>query len=243
MAQSFPNLLQWSIENIAPSQDLEQKDDVTKVNNKVLEEAKAFFFGRQMPSEAQEMQRRLRIILSPEATLEAKDTAFDDLETQIGQIDNANNLEKIRLWQKGEKVEDANGVVTVREEYNVGWDDLTLWAHFLKLLEHETAELRAGAASCIGTAVSQNERMQKKLFADGAIPTLVKLVIEDDDKEVRSKAAGALSRASRNCQPNLDAAIEHLPDRLKPKKQLDAGDMDQVDILRDTLKAEAARKQ
>lgn len=75
----------------------------------------------------------------------------------------------------------------------------------------------------------------------GALPTLVKLATEDDNLAVRKKAVRALSCATRNCQPALDAVVDSVPATFKPEKKLDAGDMDSVDSLIDKLRTDAGR--
>lgn len=75
----------------------------------------------------------------------------------------------------------------------------------------------------------------------GAIPTLVKLATEDENQAVRKKAVRALSCATRNFQPALDAVVESVPSTFKPEGKLDAADMDSVDSLIDQLRADANR--
>jgi hsp70-interacting protein len=65
----------------------------------------------------------------------------------------------------------------------------------------------------------------------------VRLATEDPEKIVRKKAITAISSAVRNCQPNLDATLPHIPTNLKPQETLDANDMDSVDILINKLRA------
>lgn len=69
----------------------------------------------------------------------------------------------------------------------------------------------------------------------------MKLATEDRSLDVRKKAVRALSCASRNHQPSLDAVVESVPDHFKPASSLDAGDMEAVDSLIHKLKADAER--
>jgi hsp70-interacting protein len=80
-----------------------------------------------------------------------------------------------------------------------------------------------------------------QLLILGAIPTLVKLATEDPHWRVRKKAIRALSCGSRNCQPNLDTVVKHVPQRFKPKAKLDASNMESVDTLIDPMKEEMNR--
>lgn len=80
-----------------------------------------------------------------------------------------------------------------------------------------------------------------QLLLLGALPTLVKLATEDTNEAVRKKAVRALSCATRNYQPALDAVVDSVPSSFKPEQELDAGDMDSVDLLIDKLRTDATR--
>jgi hypothetical protein len=68
------------------------------------------------------------------------------------------------------------------------------------------------------------------------------MATEDSSLDVRKKAVRALSCASRNHQPSLDALVESVPTQFKPQSRLDAGDMDAVDSLIHALRTDAERK-
>jgi len=144
--------------------------------------------------------------------LENKLIAFDNFEQLVENIDNANNLEPLKLWEP-----------------------------LLKELENEEGELRAMAAWCIGTAVQNNEKAQEKAVNYGAIPTLTRLAVEDPSQAARKKAILALSSAVRNCQPALDQAAVGLPEEHKPKSS-DATDMEAIDALIQGLRDASAKK-
>jgi len=84
--------------------------------------------------------------------------------------------------------------------------------------------------------------MTPQLTTFNVVPTLVKLATEDPDTTVRSKAILALSSGSRNSQPNLDTFVKHLPDQFKPPRELDAGNMDDVDIVTNALRADVTKR-
>jgi hsp70-interacting protein len=46
----------------------------------------------------------------------------------------------------------------------------------------------------------------------------------------------ALSSGVRNFQPSLDAAMSHMPTEYKPREDLDANDMESVDLLINKLR-------
>lgn len=76
----------------------------------------------------------------------------------------------------------------------------------------------------------------------GAISPLIRLALEDPFEAVRRKAIYALSSGIRNYQPGLDAAVEALPQDIKPSTRLDAGDMEAVDGIIQRLKLISAEK-
>jgi hsp70-interacting protein len=76
----------------------------------------------------------------------------------------------------------------------------------------------------------------------GAIPTLVKLALDDGNEAVRRKAIHALSSGVRNYQPGLEAAQAALPDNHKIEQKLDASDMSSVDVLIDKLRDHSKQK-
>ena len=75
-----------------------------------------------------------------------------------------------------------------------------------------------------------------QLLVLGAIPTLVKLAVEDRDEGVRRKAIYALSSEVRNYQPGVDAAVKALPERMRWEGGVDASDMSAVDSFMDKLR-------
>lgn len=75
-----------------------------------------------------------------------------------------------------------------------------------------------------------------KALAIGAIPKIIKLVLEDQDAGVRKKAIRVLSSEIRNYQPGLDEAVKHLPAEIIGVANFDAGDMESVDGLIQSLR-------
>ncbi|MCJ1256852.1 hsp70 nucleotide exchange factor fes1 [Lignoscripta atroalba] len=146
-------------------------------------------------------------ILTPSTPLEQKLIALDNLEQLIETIDNANNLQSLGLWTP-----------------------------LVSLLGDGEGEVRRLAAWCVGTAVQNNGGAQERLLVLGAIPTLVKLAVEDRDEGVRRKAIYALSSEVRNYQPGVDAAVKALPERMRWEGGVDASDMSAVDSFMDKLR-------
>ena len=208
-------LLKWSIENSEnPSADPTSTTDpkAERPSGRPLnaEALNALLGG---PSDADLMKESMAAIQSPQVPLADKLIAFDNFEQLIENLDNANNM-----------------------------DVLKLWTPLVQLLKNDEAELRRYAAWCVGTAVQNNVKAQAKLLALDAISVLTHLSIEDSSAPVRRKAIYALSSEIRNFQPGLDAALRTLPKGIAPEGAIDAGDMEAVDRVIEQLREDSARK-
>ena len=224
MDRNMNSLLKWGIENSVPSSTPSAPNGPTAVtahsseaptpeaaastapapptapstgSNLNPELLSALFGG---PSEADLMRAAMDVLTDPTATRDNKLIAFDNFEQLIESLDNANNLEPLKLWTP-----------------------------LLSLLADAEPEMRRMAAWCVGTAVQNNARSQERLLAAGGVPPLVGLATaEGEDEAVRRKAIYALSSAVRNYQPAMDVAAEELGKHGKGG-QVDAADMDAVD--------------
>ena len=165
------------------------------------------------PTDADLMKESMAAIVSPNITLVNKLVAFDNFEQLIENLDNANNMETLGLWSP-----------------------------LIQQLSSSEAELRRYAAWCLGTAVQNNVQSQSKLLSTDAIPTLIKLAIEDANEQVRRKAIYALSSEIRNFQPGLDVAVKALPKEYAPEGAIDAGDMEAVDRVIGRLREGSSRQ-
>lgn len=177
------------------------------------------------PSDADLMKESMAAIRSPDINLENKLVAFDNLEQLVETIDNANNMEPLGLWTP-----------------------------LIDQLDSGEPDLRRMAAWCVGTAVQNNIKAQERvsyslipliskksanrlqLLALNAIPTLVKLAIEDVDENVRRKAIYALSSGIRNYQPATDAALKALPEEIFTGGSVGAGDMEAINGIMEKLR-------
>lgn len=171
------------------------------------------------PSDADLMRQSMAVITAkddPEVTLEHRLTAFDNLEQLIESLDNANNL-----------------------------GPLGLWAPLLASLSDAEPEVRKYAAWVAGTAVQNNETSQERLLAMGGLPRLVALAVAPAEREdVRRKAIYALSSATRNYQPAMDAVAAELEKgghRIAGLGKVDARNMDAVDEVMDGLKEQVKK--
>lgn len=71
------------------------------------------------------------------------------------------------------------------------------------------------------------------------MPKLVRVALYDDNLAARKKAIFALSSEARNYSPGLDALLKELPKEYIPDKTLDAGEMEDVDLVIDKLREKA----
>ncbi|EEB06513.1 hsp70-like protein [Schizosaccharomyces japonicus yFS275] len=113
---------------------------------------------------AEEMKQAMAAIEDPEVTLENKEVAFDNLEMLVEQIDNANNLVPLQLWDP-----------------------------LLKQLQNEEPSLRKLAAWTVGTAVQNNPTSQQALLDHSGLSKLFDALRAETDDEVKSKLLYALS--------------------------------------------------
>ncbi|KAL5351845.1 hsp70 nucleotide exchange factor fes1 [Pseudogymnoascus australis] len=136
MNPELNKILKWSVENsAAPVANGAVATDATPRAPSTLDpQVLASLFGG--PSEADLMKDSMSAILStdPEMTMEARMIAFDNFEQLIENLDNANLMEPLKLWQP-----------------------------LISLLSSDESDLRMMAAWCIGTAVQNNEKSQKML--------------------------------------------------------------------------------
>lgn len=211
---SLNGLLQWSIKNSDSSRNdpTAENPEQRDPNRGLNADMLAQLMGG--PSDADRMRDAVSAIVAPtdQVDLENKLIAWDNFEQLIENLDNANNMEVLGLWTP-----------------------------LVQQLEHAEAEMRRMAAWCCSTAVQNNVKSQERLLAMGAVPTLAKLATEDENTAVRKKAVSALSSEVRNYQPGLDELEKSLPESVWKRKGLEAGDMDAVDELIQTLRDQVTR--
>ncbi|KAH8149968.1 uncharacterized protein LAJ45_06121 [Morchella importuna] len=187
-------LLSWGIENSVPGAP---EDKRTELDPALL----AKLFGNQKDDSTM-MKESMAAILDPEVPLPDKETAFDNFEMLVENLDNANNI-----------------------------DNLKLWSPLISQLSAPEFQLRLMAAWCIGTATQNNIKSQEAMHKHGGVPKIVELILKDPEEKVRTKAVYALSSQVRNYEPSLKQALDLLPEELALKKDLDAEDMESIDEL------------
>ncbi|CAO3681501.1 unnamed protein product [Rhizopus stolonifer] len=159
-------LLQWAVNNSDQNSLSEQADairrgealpDPSRYDPKIIEA----ILGK---DDATRMKEAVECISNPEDTVENKEIALDNLELLIEGIDNACNIENMKLWPA-----------------------------IIQQLEAKEPEVRKGTAWVCGTAVQNNTQAQKAFMKQGGLVPLLNLLAHDEDKGVRNKALYAIS--------------------------------------------------
>lgn len=157
-------LLHWSIAN---SQG--DSEAISRAGQPDPELLKQLFGGG--VDEPTLMKHAMAVIINPEADLENKLTALDNFEMLIENLDNANNIENLKLWEP-----------------------------LISALGDKEAEVRANVLSIIGTAVQNNEKSQENFIKhQGALEGVLKLAGDVSEAlQVRTKAFYTLSNLVRH---------------------------------------------
>lgn len=128
-------LLKWSIENSQPNPDGTPRpiEGPRNIDPATIQQ---ILFNA--PSDVDQMKAAMTVIRSndPDVSLENKLIAFDNFEQLVENLDNANNIDVLRLWPP-----------------------------LIAELQAPDAERRMMAAWCIGTAVQNNEKSQEKVYS------------------------------------------------------------------------------
>lgn len=234
--QSLNQLLHWSIENSStpnntttsttttsdpsqpPSSTAATTTTTAQPTTNLNPELLAQLLGG--PSDADLMIQSMQVIIHPSNTQEEKLVAWDNFEQLIENLDNANMLSNLKLW-----------------------DPLVAQLH------SEDGEMRRMSAWCCATAVQNNIKAQEALLSvkmaggEGVVKTLVGVALRDEKGlSVRKKAVTALSAEVRNFQPGLDELERVLVEEgVWQSKGVDAADMEAVDEVIQLLRDHAAR--
>ncbi|KAF9117767.1 hsp70 nucleotide exchange factor fes1 [Mortierella sp. GBA39] len=125
-------------------------------------------------SESQMMLEALQVIKNPHSTDDEKDLAWEDFEMLIQQIDNACNIENMKMWPP-----------------------------ILEELKNTNPKYREQAAWVCGTATQNNPKAQTAFLKEGGIRPVIDL-LADPEPYVRAKAIYALSGAIKHFEPALE---------------------------------------
>lgn len=160
-------LLHWSI--AASQGDKDAIEKAGKPDPKLLQQL--FGGGPNPMDDPKLMVENMKLIMNEEADLENKLISIDNFEMLIENLDNANNIENLKLWDP-----------------------------LFKILEFNEQELVAGSLSIIGTAVQNNVNSQDNFLKyDGGLRKIINLANDKEQSfNVRVKALYALSNLVRN---------------------------------------------
>ncbi|KAJ1960618.1 hsp70 nucleotide exchange factor fes1 [Dispira parvispora] len=129
--------------------------------------------------EATQMKEAMTVIANSEATLEAREIAFENLELLVSQVDNANNLVPLGMWEP-----------------------------LLKLLKDPEPQIRSNAALICGTSIQNNPKAQAAFQERDGLPLMLALLQGDNDGTVRDKAMFCVSAFVRQYPPGLKQFLE-----------------------------------
>jgi hypothetical protein len=121
-------LLKWGIENSESSASAAPDQPRTQLDPELL----AQLMGG--PSDADRMIEAMSAIHNPQVDLENKAIAWDNFEQLVENLDNANNMEQLKLWMP-----------------------------LVDMLESEEKQNREMACWCLGTAVQNNIKCQERV--------------------------------------------------------------------------------
>lgn len=166
-------LLQWSIAQ--QTGDDEAKKKVGQPDPKMLEQ----LFGG--PDEPTLMKQSIMVVNNEEATLENKEIALENFEMLIENLDNANNIENMKLWPD-----------------------------IIALLSAKEPSLQVLAASIVAIATQNNPKSQDAFaqYSDG-FSKLIQLAFDSTTSaELYTKSLSALASLIRNNEAANDKFVE-----------------------------------
>lgn len=165
-------LLQWSIAQ--QSGDKEAMERIGQPDPKMLEQ----LFGG--PDEPTLMKQSILILDNDEATDENKLVAFENFEMLIENLDNANNIQNMKLWPS-----------------------------IIRQLSSPKLEFQVLAASIVGIATQNNPNSQEAFLThEDGLSSLVRLLADPQTPEsLVMKTLFALSSLVRNCQEACDKFV------------------------------------
>lgn len=151
------------------------------------------------PDDAKLMLQSMSAIQDPSLPPDQHEIAFENLEALVEQIDNAKNLQNLKLWPP-----------------------------LLAQLHKQGALYRRGACAVIATAVQNNPVSQADFLKLDGLKRVLHLFLEDSDLSVRRKALFAITSTIRNNTAGLinfgelngwEAFSEYLDDVRDPQMQ------------------------
>ncbi|KAF9914444.1 hsp70 nucleotide exchange factor fes1 [Lobosporangium transversale] len=170
--KSLNELLKWSIINQATEkEDASAEGAPKKPAEKIDPGIIDAILGR---SDSQMMLEALQVIKNPQATNDEKELAWEDFEMLIQQIDNASNIENMKMWPP-----------------------------ILEELKNSNPKFREQAAWVCGTATQNNPKAQAAFLKENGLAAVIGL-LSDPEIYIRAKAIYALSGAIKHFEPALE---------------------------------------
>lgn len=166
-------LLQWSIAQ--QSGDKEAMEKIGQPDPKMLEQ----LFGA--PDEPALMKQAIQVVENPDADDQNKVVALENFEMLIENLDNANNIENMKLWPS-----------------------------IIAQLLASNLEFQVLAASIVGIATQNNPDSQTAFLAkEGGLSKLVELASSPaTPKELVMKSLFAMASLIRNFEPGTTAFVK-----------------------------------
>lgn len=127
-------LFRWGVENSAVATSTDGSEQTSPKQQLDPQMLAALLSG---PSDADLMQEAIKAVHSSDFDIDQKIIALTNFRDLIEGIDNANNVDKLKLWSP-----------------------------LLELLKSEERRIRLMAASCVSSAVQNNEKCQKEVSID-----------------------------------------------------------------------------
>ncbi|KAI9226899.1 MAG: armadillo-type protein [Piptocephalis tieghemiana] len=170
------NLLNWAILNTATEGEDAKGASPARPLQELDPNVIDLILGK---DDSTQMKEFVAVASSDLATTEQKELALEDLETLVGQIDNAQNLESLNLWEP-----------------------------LLDLLTSPDPRVRKGVAWVCGTAVQNHPKVKENFTRHGGLNNMVTVLEGDMDVSVKAKALYCLSSLLQNAPPLLEAFIK-----------------------------------
>jgi hypothetical protein len=153
------SLLRWGIEHSAPPDPNAAPTEPKNFDPEIIDH----ILGK---SDAVRMKEAMAAANDLQNPLKARLTALEDLEMLVQSIDNANDLEPLKLWEP-----------------------------LIVLMSSDVDKIRFNALWILGTAVQNNPRAQNVFLSHDPLPALLSMMSKSSDSsaETRSKAIYCLS--------------------------------------------------
>lgn len=159
-------LLHWTI-----AQQAGDKDALEKIGEPDPKALNQLFGG---PDEATLMRESIKVVQTPDVSQEDKEIALENFEMLIENLDNANNIGNLKLW------EPLNQILADKSTNN---------------------ELKVLICGIIGTAVQNNPKSQEDFHKSNGLTELIKLAQDGSNRSVQLKSLYAISSAIRDFNP------------------------------------------